>query len=56
MNRDRSDLEARIGQHLELGMLAEAATAALKGYGPEILGYLSAVLRDREAAGDVRLK
>jgi RNA polymerase sigma-70 factor, ECF subfamily len=53
MAQDRAALEARIGQHLESGQLAEAATEALKGYGPEILGYLTSVLRDRTAANDV---
>jgi RNA polymerase sigma-70 factor (ECF subfamily) len=53
MAEDRAALEARIGQHLESGQLAEAATEALKGYGPEILGYLTSVLRDRNAASDV---
>jgi RNA polymerase sigma-70 factor, ECF subfamily len=53
MPPDRAALEARIGEHLESGQLAHAATEALKGYGPEILGYLSSVLRDRTAASDV---
>jgi RNA polymerase sigma-70 factor, ECF subfamily len=53
MGQDRGELEARIGQHLERGQLAEAATQALKGYGPEILGYLVSVLRDQSAASDV---
>lgn len=52
-NREPSHVETSIAQHLELGMLADAATAAIRGYGPEILGYLSAVLRDRDAASDV---
>ncbi len=53
MGQDRAALEARIGHHLELGHLAEAATAALTGYGAEILGYLVSVLRDESAASDV---
>ena len=53
MAQDRAALEARIEQRLERGELAEAATEALKGYGPEILGYLHSVVRDRTAASDV---
>lgn len=36
------------GQHWK-----QAAAAAIEGYGPEILGYLAAVLRDESAAGEV---
>jgi RNA polymerase sigma-70 factor (ECF subfamily) len=35
------------------GRLHEVATAAIKGYGPEILGFLAATLRDEDAARDV---
>lgn len=42
-------LEERIGHHLDRGELREAATSAIKGYGPQILGYLVAVLRDEES-------
>jgi RNA polymerase sigma-70 factor (ECF subfamily) len=31
----------------------EAATIAIKGYGPELLGFLNALLRDAAAADDV---
>ena len=48
----RAELEAAVGRHLESGELAAAATAAIRGYGPEILGYLAAVLRDDDAAAD----
>jgi RNA polymerase sigma-70 factor, ECF subfamily len=53
MGQDRAALEGRIRKHLERGQLAEAATQALKGYGPEVMGYLVSVLRDRCAASDV---
>ena len=37
MRSDRAPDEARIQQNLELGHLAEVATAPLKGYGADIL-------------------
>ena len=49
---DPEALEAQIGTHLDKGELAEAATAAIQGYGPQILGYLTALLRDEDKAGD----
>ena len=48
----RAELEAVVGRHLDSGELAAAATAAIRGYGPEILGYLAAVLRDDDAAAE----
>jgi RNA polymerase sigma-70 factor (ECF subfamily) len=45
--------EERIGELLGAGELREAAAAVLRSYGPQILGYLCAVLRDEEAAQDV---
>src|SRR5882672_10650790 len=48
----RAELEAAIGQCLERGELGAAATAVMRGYGPEILGYLAAVLRDDDAAAE----
>jgi RNA polymerase sigma-70 factor (ECF subfamily) len=45
--------ERVIGAHLDEGDLQAAATAAILGYGPELLGYLSAVLRDRSDADEV---
>jgi RNA polymerase sigma-70 factor, ECF subfamily len=45
--------EARIAACLSAGQLAEAATEGLRAYGPEIGGYLAAILRDRTAAADV---
>jgi RNA polymerase sigma-70 factor (ECF subfamily) len=47
------DLEARIDASLSAGDLSAAATEAIRGYGPQILGYLVAVMRDDEAAYDV---
>jgi RNA polymerase sigma-70 factor, ECF subfamily len=41
-------LEDRIGKLLGAGEHAAAATVALRGYGPQILGYLQAVLRSSE--------
>jgi RNA polymerase sigma-70 factor (ECF subfamily) len=50
---DRAALEDRIRELLDGGHLAEAATKALKGYGPEILGYLVSIIRDDSAARDI---
>jgi RNA polymerase sigma-70 factor (ECF subfamily) len=47
------DLESRILGELSAGRHAEAATLALKGLGPQILGYLGAVLRSDDAADEV---
>lgn len=48
-----TDLEQTIAAHLAAGDHAQAATAALAGLGPQILGYLHARLRDEDAANDV---
>jgi len=53
MARDESTLEHRIRRHHERGELKEAATAAIEGFGPEILGFLVAVVRDEQLAGEV---
>jgi RNA polymerase sigma-70 factor (ECF subfamily) len=45
-------LERQIGQAVESGQWREAATAAIQGYGPQILGYLFAITRDRDLAAD----
>lgn len=47
------DLEQTIAGHLAAGTLDAAATAALSGLGPQILGYLVAMIRDDDAAYDV---
>ena len=46
-------LEAEIAGHLTAGDTAAAATVALKGLGPQILGLLGTTLRDDAAAFDV---
>jgi DNA-directed RNA polymerase specialized sigma24 family protein len=46
-------LEKTIAGHLASGDLTAAATAALQGLGPQILGYLCATLRDDDVAYDV---
>jgi RNA polymerase sigma-70 factor (ECF subfamily) len=52
MARDEASLEQRIRRHHERGELKEAATAAIEGFGPEILGFLVAVVRDEQLAGE----
>jgi RNA polymerase sigma-70 factor (ECF subfamily) len=47
------DLEPRILSLLDAGDVSGAATEALRGYGPQVLGYLTAVLRDDDDAHDV---
>jgi RNA polymerase sigma-70 factor, ECF subfamily len=47
------ELERVIAAGLASGDAAAAATAALKGLGPQILGFLSATLRDDDAGFDV---
>ena len=52
-DRDGSlDVEAAAGAALDRGDHAGAATAILRGYGPQILSYLTAVLRDEDRAGE----
>lgn len=53
MVRDESVLERRIQRNHEKGELKDAATAAIEGFGPEILGFLVAVVRDDQLAGEV---
>ena len=48
-----STIEQQIGSCLDRGDVKEAATEALRGYGPQILAYLAGVLRDDEAAAEV---
>ena len=50
---DNAVLEARIGARLDASDVQGAATEAVRGYGPQILGYLVAVMRDDEAAYEV---
>ncbi len=53
MAQDQTSLERRIRRHHERGELKEAATAAIEGFGPEILGFLVAIVRDEHLAGEV---
>lgn len=48
-----SKLETAIRGHHQRGDMGQAATAAVEGYGPEILGFLVAILKDEPAASDV---
>src|ERR1043166_3763423 len=50
---ERELLEARLREEVGRGALSVAATETLRGYGPQILGYLSAILRDDEAGREV---
>ena len=50
---ERVSLEARIRAHADAGDKKRAATALLDGYGQELLGFLIAHLRDRDAATEV---
>jgi RNA polymerase sigma-70 factor (ECF subfamily) len=45
-------IEEAIASHLDARDLKGAATEAMRGYGPGILAYLRAVLRDEHAAAD----
>ncbi len=51
--REQVEIEQRIGRCLDDGDLKQAATEALRGYGPQIFSYLAAVLRDQNAASEV---
>jgi len=50
---DRDALESRIHAHWAAGDKKKAATALLEGYGRELLSFLIAHLRDRDAASEV---
>jgi RNA polymerase sigma-70 factor (ECF subfamily) len=45
-------LESKIRAAHDAGDLAQAATLALEGYGPEILGYLAAISSNIDDAGE----
>jgi len=47
------DLESQVRHALTAGELERCATLVLKGYGPEILGYLLGRLRDETQASEV---
>jgi RNA polymerase sigma-70 factor (ECF subfamily) len=50
---DREALEQELRALLAGGQLEAAATLALRRYGPELLGFLVALLRDHDDAADV---
>jgi RNA polymerase sigma-70 factor (ECF subfamily) len=52
MTSEGSTLEVQIAEALASGDTATAATVGVRGYGPQILGYLTAVLRERDLAED----
>jgi RNA polymerase sigma-70 factor, ECF subfamily len=45
-------VEARVQELLTVGDLRGAATSAIQGYGPKVLGYLRSILRDDNDAAD----
>jgi len=51
-NEDREELEREIRSYLARRDLTGAASLVIRGYGPEIFGFLSARLRDESAARD----
>jgi RNA polymerase sigma-70 factor (ECF subfamily) len=53
MARVVAELEAAIQALLDEGRTHDAATAAVRGYGPPVLGFLVGALKDRDAAKDV---
>ncbi len=48
-----ADLDGRIYALLDVGDVKGAATEAIRGLGPQVLGYLAAVLKDEDDARDV---
>jgi RNA polymerase sigma-70 factor (ECF subfamily) len=50
---ERAVTEDRAGALLQAGQLAQAAEAIVRDHGPQILGYLSSVLRNDGDAADV---
>lgn len=53
MGAVREDLEGAIRSLYDAGELEQAATVAVRGYGPELLGYLTATLRSEQTADEV---
>ena len=53
MARVVAELEAEIQALLDAGRIHDAATAAVRGYGPAVLGFLVGALKDRDAAKEV---
>ncbi len=52
MKHDREALERDAVSRLSAGDLTGAATSIVAGYGPEILGFLVAILRDEDAGNE----
>ena len=52
MSEERAAVEARIRAACDAARWSDAATAAIAGYGDELLGYLVAILRSETEAGD----
>jgi RNA polymerase sigma-70 factor (ECF subfamily) len=50
---EREQLEQQIAKLCASGDFASATTVAIKGYGPEILGYLMAATRQEQDAADI---
>jgi RNA polymerase sigma-70 factor (ECF subfamily) len=50
---DADELEGRIAKLLGAGDRDAAVTAAIRGYGPQLLGYIHAVVRDDAGAAEV---
>jgi RNA polymerase sigma-70 factor (ECF subfamily) len=48
----RTTLENQVRNRCQAGDIAAATAAALKGYGPELFGFLCALERDEDAASD----
>jgi RNA polymerase sigma-70 factor (ECF subfamily) len=46
------DVEAELARLRAEGKLNEVATLAIESYGPDVLGFLAAILRDQADAGD----
>lgn len=49
----RAEVEAEVRRLCEAGSLHAAATVAIQGLGPELLGFLVAVTADRSEAGEI---
>ena len=49
----QAQLERRIAERLDAGDLRAAAEESIRGYGPEVVAYLRAVLREDAAADEV---
>ncbi len=47
------DLERAIRARVDAGDMAGAATLAIDGYGPQVMGFMAAILRDEEAAREL---